>query len=112
MSKPEFVVQLPPLQVPAFQLIMEGLSLLPLHRSKGVYDALDAEAKAQLAAYNAPPMPPEAPPLKARKPSKAKNPATQEQPPEMKDASHTDTKPNASAFASAFPLTAILASDH
>ena len=54
-QKPEFAVQLPPLPMPAYQLLMEGLAQLPLHRSKLLFDALEAEAKKQAAAYNAPP---------------------------------------------------------
>jgi hypothetical protein len=46
----EFMVQLPPLSLPVVGLILEGLSQLPLGRSRDVHDRIEAEAERQVAA--------------------------------------------------------------
>lgn len=48
MEQPQITIAF---NAPAFDLVMEGLSLLPLGRAKPVYEALEAEARKQIAAF-------------------------------------------------------------
>lgn len=45
----DFQIQPPPLPLPAFNLLLRGLSLLPLGESRQLYDFLQAEAERQVA---------------------------------------------------------------
>jgi hypothetical protein len=48
MNQPQITITLQPA---AFDLVMEGLSMLPLGRAKPLYEALEAEARKQIAAF-------------------------------------------------------------